>query len=81
MMPKLRTVALVMQRGHDTGESRRIMADKYGRENILIRMESTAVETEMMHVQGYVDNLRVDLKHALDQQRIGHIPNVQMWLW
>jgi hypothetical protein len=57
------------------------MADKYGRENILIRMESTAVETEMMHVQGYMDNLRVDLKHALDQQRIGHIPNVQMWLW
>jgi 2EXR family len=81
MMPNLRTIALVMLRDHDTGESRRLKADKYGRENIFIRMESTAVETEMMHVQGYVDNLRADLKHALDQRRVGHVPVVQMWLW
>jgi 2EXR family len=74
-MPNLKTIALVMLRDYDGGGLDRIQAEKYGRENTLIRMNSNTVESEIMHVQGYVDNLRADLK-----QRVGNVPNVQLWL-
>jgi 2EXR family len=75
-MPNLKTIALVMMRDRDRGVLDQIQAENYGGENSFIRMESNTVESEIMHVQGYVDHLRADLKHW-----VGNIPNVQLWLW
>lgn len=77
MMPNLRTIALVIVRDHDGREFHWAPADSYGREDIPIRVESNTVGSELMHVQGYIDNLRADLM----QHWIGNAPSVQMWLW
>jgi hypothetical protein len=80
-MPNLRTIALVMLRDRDVGGLERIHENLLGRENIFIRNSNT-VESEMMHVQGWVDTLRADLSHLGKKYwNCKNVPNVQMWLW
>jgi len=81
MMPNLRTIALVMQRDHDNGESQQFRVDTYGRENVLVRMEPNTADSEIMHVQGWVNHLRADLTHAMELHLICNVPSVQTWLW
>ncbi len=80
-MPNLRTIALVMQRDRDNGESHQFRMDTYGRENILVRMEPNTADSEIMHVQSWVNHLRADLTHAMEEHLISNVPSVQTWLW
>lgn len=79
-MPNLKTIALVMLKDHDVGGLERIQENLPGRETIFIRNSNT-VESEMMHVQGWVDMLRADLSHwGKKHWNSNNVPNVQMWL-
>jgi hypothetical protein len=81
MMPKLKTMALVMMRDHDGGERERRHIDRYGSHNFTVRVNSTTVESGLINVQGWVDTLRNDLRQPLNRLWAGNIPTVQMWLW
>ena len=81
MLPNLRSMALVMLRDHNGNAHEHIQSDRYGSQNITIRMDSNTVEAEIMHVQGWVDILRNDLKLSPELPWTGSVPNVQLWLW
>lgn len=78
LMPNLKSIALVMAKDYERGTHTRIL-DQDGHENMFVDIDSNTVGSEIRHVHWYVESLRWELKHGLENHWTS-LPHVQMWL-
>jgi hypothetical protein len=77
-MRNLRTIALVLPM--DNNEAQAYKGDRSGSSTVLFEMDSNLVPAEIRHEHWYVQNLRWELSHRLEEW--GHsIPSAELWLW
>jgi hypothetical protein len=78
LMPNLKTIALVMSKDYERGTQHRI-TDPDGHGNIFMEVDSNIVGSEIRQVHWYVESIRWELKHGLENHW-NDPPHVQMWL-
>ena len=83
LIPNLRTIALVIPRERERGHEQRTTTQSDGVEVEFVQVDSRTINSEITHVQYYVDCLRWELESGTRAKGAwpNGIPNVQMWLW